>query len=167
MKDKSICPICGKAGLPNIYDKQVICPQCNSDLTAFHLIRKITGKATTNRVLFLIVALFVLFIILFYSMNSSKVNQLEKDKKQLAGRLTILSDSIKHMNLRMTNNEPAVKTERNRFNYIVKRGDNLWDIAYKFYGDGFLYSQIQQENNMKDKYELNPGQRIYIPIISE
>ncbi len=36
--------------------------------------------------------------------------------------------------------------------YIVAKGDNLWNIAVRAYGDGFKWAQIAQANNL-----ANPG----------
>lgn len=33
--------------------------------------------------------------------------------------------------------------------YIVKKGDTLWDISKKYYGDGNKYLKIKQQNNLK------------------
>ncbi|MBD5283788.1 MAG: N-6 DNA methylase [Bacteroides sp.] len=35
---KAVCPVCGKAGIPNYHSHDVVCPQCNSDLSVFRQI---------------------------------------------------------------------------------------------------------------------------------
>ncbi|MDE6246633.1 MAG: hypothetical protein K2M41_02170 [Muribaculaceae bacterium] len=35
---KTVCPVCGKAGIPNYHSHDVVCPQCNSDLSVFRQI---------------------------------------------------------------------------------------------------------------------------------
>lgn len=47
--------------------------------------------------------------------------------------------------------------------YIVKRGDNLWGIAKRFYGRGDLFRVIAKENNIKNPNLIYPGQMIRIP----
>lgn len=43
-------------------------------------------------------------------------------------------------------------------NYVVKRGDTLWAIASKYLGSGTKYTQIAQENNVKNPNLIYPGQ---------
>jgi LysM repeat protein len=49
--------------------------------------------------------------------------------------------------------------------YTVKRGDNLWNIARKYYGKGSLYTKIFQANKDKIKNAnlIYPGQVLIIP----
>jgi nucleoid-associated protein YgaU len=51
--------------------------------------------------------------------------------------------------------------------YEVVKGDSLWKIADKFYGDGSKYKQILAENLqvIKDPDLIFPGQKIRIPSI--
>lgn len=43
-------------------------------------------------------------------------------------------------------------------NYVVKRGDTLWDIASQYLGGGTHYPQIAQENNISNPDLIYPGQ---------
>lgn len=43
-------------------------------------------------------------------------------------------------------------------NYVVQRGDTLWDIASQYLGGGTKYSQIAQENNISNSDLIYPGQ---------
>ncbi len=43
-------------------------------------------------------------------------------------------------------------------NYVVQRGDTLWDIASKYLEGGEKYSQIAQENNISNPNLIYPGQ---------
>lgn len=49
--------------------------------------------------------------------------------------------------------------------YEIEKGDSLWKIADKFYGDGNKYTQIFEENKevIKDPDLIFPGQKIRIP----
>ncbi len=38
---KVVCPVCGKAGIPNYHTHDVVCPQCNSDLSVFRQIAEL------------------------------------------------------------------------------------------------------------------------------
>lgn len=57
--------------------------------------------------------------------------------------------------------ETQVKREvqqKEEINYIVKKGDTLWNIASKYLGDGKKYKQIAQENGVKNPNLIYPGQ---------
>ncbi len=49
--------------------------------------------------------------------------------------------------------------------YIVVSGDNLWNIAKKYYGDGSKYTKIYSANKDKIKNPalIYPGQKLVIP----
>lgn len=54
---------------------------------------------------------------------------------------------------------------RPKFNfktYIVKKGETLWDIAKKIYGDGSKYSRLAELNNMKNLSSFSEGDTIII-----
>ena len=47
--------------------------------------------------------------------------------------------------------------------YTVKSGDNLWNIARKYYGNGALYTRIASKNNISNPSLIWPGQKLVIP----
>lgn len=47
--------------------------------------------------------------------------------------------------------------------YEVKAGDTLWAIAKNMYGNGALYTLIQQANDLPDKAILRVGSNLLIP----
>lgn len=53
--------------------------------------------------------------------------------------------------------EKKVEDEKT-VNYVVKRGDTLWAIAEEYLGSGTKYTQIAQENNIKNPNLIYPGQ---------
>ena len=62
-----------------------------------------------------------------------------------------------------TNNTAASKPSGQ--NYTVKRGDCLWNIAKKYYGNGSKYTTIYNANRDKIKNSnlIYPGQVLWIP----
>ena len=68
---------------------------------------------------------------------------------------------------------PVVKTQTTSVvssapsgqNYTVKRGDCLWNIAKRFYGNGSKYTVIYNANKSKIKNPnlIYPGQVLWIP----
>jgi nucleoid-associated protein YgaU len=51
--------------------------------------------------------------------------------------------------------------------YVVKEGDTLWSISEKTYSDGFSWTEIAKANNIKNPSELEKGQKLVLPTISE
>jgi hypothetical protein len=45
--------------------------------------------------------------------------------------------------------------------YIVKKGDTLWDISKRFYSDPFLWPRLWQQNQyITNPHQISPGDRI-------
>lgn len=47
-------------------------------------------------------------------------------------------------------------------NYIVQKGDNLWNIAKRFYGAGAEYYRIVRKNHLQDSNHIEVGQKLYL-----
>jgi len=48
--------------------------------------------------------------------------------------------------------------------YIIQKGDNLWDLATKWYDDPFLWPQIWDENRyILDSHWIYPGDPLVVP----
>lgn len=47
--------------------------------------------------------------------------------------------------------------------YVVAKGDTLWGIARKYYGDGSLCYKLASRNGIKNANLIYPGQKITIP----
>ena len=49
--------------------------------------------------------------------------------------------------------------------YIIQKGDSLWKIASKAYGDGTLHTKVFEANRevIEDPDKIFPGQKIRIP----
>jgi nucleoid-associated protein YgaU len=47
--------------------------------------------------------------------------------------------------------------------YVVQSGDYLWQIAQKFYGDGYAQNRIIDANNIPYPYNIETGQKLVIP----
>ena len=53
---------------------------------------------------------------------------------------------------------PATKKPSAGTRYTVKKGDCLWNIAKKYYGNGMKYKDIASRNNIKNPNLIYPGQ---------
>lgn len=47
--------------------------------------------------------------------------------------------------------------------YITVRGDSLWKLAVRKYGDGYKWVEIQRENNLRNPNIIWVGQRLKLP----
>lgn len=47
--------------------------------------------------------------------------------------------------------------------YTVKKGDHLWDIAMRAYGDGNMYTRIIEANNLRNPDRLLEGTVLKLP----
>jgi len=51
--------------------------------------------------------------------------------------------------------------------YQVQRGDTLWEIAQGVYGNGVFWEAIAAANGITDPRQLQPGQTIIIPDVTQ
>ncbi len=47
--------------------------------------------------------------------------------------------------------------------YQINKGDSLWDIAVRAYGDGYRWIDIAQANNLENPGLIHPGNTLTIP----
>lgn len=47
--------------------------------------------------------------------------------------------------------------------YTVERGDTLWDIAVRAYGDGFRWTEIASENDLANPHLIHAGNVFALP----
>lgn len=48
-------------------------------------------------------------------------------------------------------------------NYTIAKGDTLWDIALRAYGDGYSWQKIARANNLSNPSVIHSGNKITIP----
>ncbi|MFA7194084.1 MAG: LysM peptidoglycan-binding domain-containing protein, partial [Candidatus Paceibacterota bacterium] len=51
--------------------------------------------------------------------------------------------------------------------YVVQEGDTLWSISEKTYSDGYSWTEIAKANNIKNPSEIEKGQKLILPTVSE
>ena len=89
----------------------------------------------------------------YRAVTVTKVKKKSTSKKKTTKKKTTTKKK------RTTENKPKQKT------YTVKKGDCLWNIAKKFYGNGAKYTKIYNANKSKIKNPnlIYPGQVLVIP----
>ena len=65
--------------------------------------------------------------------------------------------------IKLTDNAVEKLSENGEKIYQVIKGDNLWEIAVKEYGDGYQWTKIAAANNLKNASIISVGQKIVIP----
>jgi LysM repeat protein len=76
---------------------------------------------------------------------------------------TVKNQSTKTSTTRPTSSSPKSQLPAN---YTVVKGDCLWNIAKKYYGDGAQYTKIYNKNKSvigKNPNLIYPGQKLVIP----
>jgi len=62
--------------------------------------------------------------------------------------------------------DEAMREKQNKEGfYVVEKGDSLWKIAEKKYNDGYAWTKIAKENDLKNVSVLHVGQKLKIPVI--
>lgn len=51
--------------------------------------------------------------------------------------------------------------------HVVSKGENLWYVAVKYYGDGFKWVDIATENKIANASVVEEGQELIIPDVKE
>lgn len=84
--------------------------------------------------------------------------------KTFSSRITQAADSALEAIGVQKAAEPQPSEPKNEtVTYTVVRGDSLWNIAEKEYGNGFLYQEIAKANNIKNPSHLIVGMRLVLP----
>src|SRR5699024_4339365 len=60
--------------------------------------------------------------------------------------------------------KPAPKPVADNRHYTVKKGDTLWDLAQKYYGNPYQWTKIAQANANPDPRKLQIGRKLIIPF---
>jgi hypothetical protein len=61
----------------------------------------------------------------------------------------------------LTKGSPPAQVLDKEMDYLVKKGDTLWDISKRFYNDAFLWPRLWQQNQyITNPHQISPGDRI-------
>ncbi len=157
------CPVCNKKGIPDYTRTATNCPQCNSDLRAFIVLRSITKLLKIKKYHLIVLwcfSLLVIFLGIFLFETSSRVNNLRNENISLKNNIDsiILTNTLMD-GLELTDDEQIITLK-----YTVQKGDYPYKIAQFFYGDGNMYKKIEADNGLVQPYVLKVGQTLKINI---
>jgi nucleoid-associated protein YgaU len=90
----------------------------------------------------------------------AKANKLENPDLVEEGTKLVMPKIATESNIKVlaASTENVEKTESD--SYIVKEGDNLWNICVKEYGDGYKWSEVAKANNIDNPDLIHPGNTI-------
>lgn len=178
------CPICDKAGLAE--DAQ-FCPQCDSDLSGFVLVKKVATKQsalndnqkkiteqlqksqTTKRIIIVASLCGVLLITSFgfwlYSEKTSAYSQeLNLAKSEKDSLQKIVTDKQATIT-KLEAEKQQLEKQETSIKYVVRKGDNLIKISRFFYGNDNQYREIMKDNNLQESnYTLFAGDTLTIKL---
>jgi nucleoid-associated protein YgaU len=73
--------------------------------------------------------------------------------------------TLKEFKMELNSRERSLQSPDKTKIYITKQGDSLWAIAYKEYGDPFIWRPIAEKNNINNPRHLKPGTELIIPPV--
>ncbi len=165
MEQETKCPVCGKAGINNYYNEDIVCPCCGSDLSIFRVIDNVSDSNSKKGIIWKIVSCvlfmfaFVLSVLCFN--YSTSINHNKEQLAQVNDSLVEMKSQVLFLKkdlLEMQNAPIHVTCHK----HIVLPGDNLWRISRRYYGKGTRYKEIAEWNNIPVNAYIAPGDTILI-----
>ncbi len=164
------CPVCNKKDLP---DDETRCPNCNADLEALQVSKKI-NKDSRNRLSFgIIMSVLFLAVLVIWILTGMT----QKEPNATPAESTVTEDvSSELSNVKMQNETLRTenknlkqqlaelqkqKAERTK-EYVVQNGESLYLIARKIYGNGYKYIDLAKDNNISNPDQIQTGQTLII-----
>jgi nucleoid-associated protein YgaU len=93
-----------------------------------------------------------------------KANGLKSEKIEVGQELSLPDVSAKQPTAtkQVITINPGVQTITTS-SYVVVRGDSLWKIAIRAYGDGYKWVEIAKANNLKNPNIIHAGNVLMLP----
>lgn len=168
----SICPICGKVGIPDFLDEDVVCPNCNSDLSVYRALHGVADGVTPSKnnrlaIILPLVAVLLVGIVGFFYISKEK-NAIQQQLNEANNTIAELREKEEHPD---EIQQQKIAKEQLYIEYSVQRNDSPWRIVHKFYGDRSdwqaISRNIAERNGIWDAQketwvEIHPGQVIRI-----
>ena len=93
----------------------------------------------------------------------AKTNNLENPGTIFTGnKLTIPKIEAKTITVSIQQKQETNKSIAGN-SYTIEKGDNIWDIAVRAYGDGYSWTRIAQANNLESPNLIFSGNVLKIP----
>lgn len=92
----------------------------------------------------------------------AKANNLKNPNRIEEGQVLTIPNVEPKKTTGETSNLPS-NSSISGANYTVVKGDSLWKIAVRSYGDGYKWVQIARENNLAHPNLIHPGNVLRLP----
>lgn len=156
------CPVCGKPGIPDYHEEDVVCPQCKSDLSIYRVIDHISDSSSETdarkwKILSAVALVAAAVCGILLLINAQQPNNPAQD----LSRLNQLTDSVTMLKMdlqKLQNSQPPSTS----FYYVIRRGDSYWLISKKLYGTGIKAGEIASSNNKTLQTPLYVGDTLKI-----
>lgn len=172
MKDLK-CPVCGKNGIPDFHEEDVICPCCGSDLSVYHKLSNLSETSSFKIVhikyicFIFSIAVLVLVVTLgcIFSQKISRNIKYDEQLVELQEQNSRLNDSLKYLNERLNSFHFAQQRDmRPCAIYIVRKGDSFCKISKRLYGTERRYIEIVKLNNLTTNTILHEGDSLKVSV---
>ena len=174
------CPVCGKPGIPDYFNEDVTCPNCNSDLSVYRALHTVSlgddissenDRKYKNLAIALPILAVLLMGVLSYFIYNMKMKDYNRQLEERNNTITQLKDTISTLTAQ---NDGKIVDGSQFIEYPVKPNDSPWGIVHRYYPDCDDWErtsrQIAEANNIWDEntgkwMEIHPGQIIKIYLI--
>lgn len=158
--DNTKCPVCGKVGIPDFHNSDVVCPQCGTDLSIYRVIDQIPTEPQKNIwkpiSAVAIIAVAVLGIMLMIPTEKPVVDVTSTPEH------VQLQDSIGRLNSQISELANRPVSVSSSYKYVVRKGDCFWTISKRVYGTGTRCNEIAEYNGMSLNDALHTGDTLKI-----
>ena len=175
MADTNECPVCGKSGIPDFRQEDVVCPCCETDLSIYRKLGMLNREKNENpakkgkhRLILSVLALLVCLISIgcICLAVHSDTGASTTDVNALSSEVVCLKDSIARLNAEVTalqSDQTKAAPTTTAETYVVKRGDSLCKISREIYGTEMRYGEIADLNYLTVTSTLQVGDTLIIP----
>ncbi len=181
------CPVCHHQ---NISEFATICPKCDSDLVQFTLLDSIEERyvsnikqkianegdlvsmekqfekelSSTKGKINWMLMLMMLMPLIYFTCGKKTVPTTVKtipseDKRQLE----ILTSENKTLKAELS----KLKAEQfnvEKIRYVMKKGDNLYDLGKMFFDNPEVWKQVKEYNDITNSRRMMPGDTIFLSL---
>lgn len=99
--------------------------------------------------------------------NLSNPGQIEVNQKLKLPKVTAKAPTVKNVNKEVVQKDQkntTIQGEKITGNaYTVKKGDSLWSIAIRAYGNGYKWTEIAKANTLANPHVIHVGNKLNLP----
>lgn len=161
------CPVCEKKGISDYTREEIICPQCDSDLSSYKYIHDLKS-AQGDRKIF--TPLSIIILLLAIAIPAFLVNSEKRTKSELDSTILELQGQLNDQSLKVNELRFSVEVLKDSLSsprfmtYVIQKGDSPWILSKRFYGTPLKFKLIQEDNNLIGSTKFHPGRTLKIRI---